>query len=60
MLILLFTQERIHNTEKNLDMTANHNTMAEEKAKELKRLNGSMFAVCQTRIIGEASGSSLT
>ena len=37
--------ERIHNTEKNLDLTANHNRMAEEKAKELKRLNGSMFAI---------------
>lgn len=37
--------ERIHNTEKNLDLTANHNRMAEEKAKELKKLNGSMFAI---------------
>ena len=37
--------EKIHNTEKNLDLTANHNTMAEDKAKELKRLNGSMFAI---------------
>lgn len=37
--------ERIHNTEKNLDLTANHNRMAEDKAKELKRLNGSMFAI---------------
>ena len=37
--------ERIHNTEKNLDLTANHNRMAEDKAKELKRLNGSMFAL---------------
>ena len=37
--------ERIHNTEKNLDLTANHNRMAEDKAKELKKLNGSMFAI---------------
>ncbi|EDN91679.1 hypothetical protein SS1G_07538 [Sclerotinia sclerotiorum 1980 UF-70] len=31
--------ERIHNTEKNLDLAANHNRLAEEKAKELKTLN---------------------
>ncbi|CZT48036.1 probable protein transport protein SEC9 [Rhynchosporium secalis] len=37
--------ERIHNTEKNLDLAANHNRVAEEKAKELKTLNKSMFAV---------------
>ena len=37
--------ERIHNTEKNLDLAANHNRLAEEKAKELKTLNKSMFAV---------------
>ena len=37
--------ERIHNTEKNLDLTANHNRVAEEKARELKQLNKSMFAV---------------
>jgi hypothetical protein len=37
--------ERIHNTEKNLDLAANHNRIAEEKAKELKTLNGSMFAM---------------
>ena len=37
--------ERIHNTEKNLDLTANHNRLAEEKAKELKHLNRSMFAM---------------
>ncbi|KAH8676818.1 hypothetical protein BGZ60DRAFT_343725, partial [Tricladium varicosporioides] len=37
--------ERIHNTEKNLDIAANHNRIAEEKAKELKTLNRSMFAV---------------
>ena len=37
--------ERIHNTEKNLDLTANHNRVAEEKARELKTLNKSMFAV---------------
>lgn len=37
--------ERLHNTEKNLDLTSNHNRKAEEKAKELKTLNRSMFAV---------------
>ncbi len=37
--------ERIHNTEKNLDLAANHNRIAEEKAKELKTLNRSMFAM---------------
>lgn len=37
--------ERIHNTEKNLDLTANHNRIAEDKARELKTLNKSMFAV---------------
>lgn len=37
--------ERIHNTEKNLDLTDNHNRMAAEKARELKTLNKSMFAV---------------
>lgn len=37
--------ERIHNTEKNLDLTANHNRVAEERARELKTLNKSMFAV---------------
>ena len=37
--------ERIHNTEKNLDLTANHNRNAEDKARELKKLNRSMFAV---------------
>jgi protein transport protein SEC9 len=37
--------ERIHNTEKNLDLATNHNRIAEEKAKELKTLNRSMFAV---------------
>lgn len=37
--------ERIHNTEKNLDLASNHNRIAEEKARELKTLNKSMFAV---------------
>ncbi len=37
--------ERIHNTEKHLDLTANHNRVAEERARELKTLNKSMFAV---------------
>jgi hypothetical protein len=37
--------ERLHNTEKNLDLSANHNRIAEERARELKTLNRSMFAV---------------
>ncbi|RKF57062.1 Protein transport protein sec9 [Erysiphe neolycopersici] len=37
--------ERLYNTEKNLDLVANSNRKAEEKAKELKTLNRSMFAV---------------
>ena len=37
--------ERIHNTEKNLDLAANHSRVAEEKAKELRTLNKSMFAM---------------
>ncbi|PSS23021.1 hypothetical protein M430DRAFT_16958 [Amorphotheca resinae ATCC 22711] len=37
--------DRIHNTEKNLDLASNHNRIAEEKSKELKTLNRSMFAV---------------
>ena len=37
--------EHIHNTEKNLDLSHNQNRIAEEKARELKTLNKSMFAV---------------
>ncbi|KAK0661053.1 Protein transport protein SEC9 [Lasiodiplodia hormozganensis] len=37
--------ERIHNTEKNLDLAENQNRLAEEKARELKTLNKSMFAM---------------
>ncbi len=37
--------ERIHNTERNLDLAANQNRLAEEKARELKTVNRSMFAV---------------
>jgi hypothetical protein len=37
--------ERIHNTEKNLDLASNQNRIAEEKARELRKLNRSMFAV---------------
>lgn len=37
--------ERIHNTERNLDMASNQNRLAEEKARELKTLNRSMFAM---------------
>jgi hypothetical protein len=37
--------ERIHNTERNLDLASSQNRIAEEKARELKTLNRSMFAV---------------
>lgn len=37
--------ERIHNTEKNLDLASNQNRIAEERARELKTLNRSMFAM---------------
>ncbi|KAF2634684.1 hypothetical protein P280DRAFT_438517 [Massarina eburnea CBS 473.64] len=37
--------ERIHNTERNLDLASSQNRLAEEKARELKTLNRSMFAV---------------
>lgn len=37
--------DRIHNTERNLDTASSHNRLAEEKARELKTLNRSMFAV---------------
>ena len=37
--------EQLYNTEKNLDVAATHNRQAEEKARELKTLNGSMFAI---------------
>ncbi|THX40761.1 plasma membrane snare protein-like protein [Aureobasidium pullulans] len=37
--------ERIHNTERNLDMAQHQNRLAEEKARELKTLNRSMFAM---------------
>jgi hypothetical protein len=37
--------ERLYNTEKNLDVAAAHNRVAEERARELKTLNRSMFAV---------------
>lgn len=35
--------EMIHNAEKNLDLSANQNRIAEEKRKEIVRLNRSMF-----------------
>lgn len=37
--------ERLHNTEKNLDLAANQNKVAQDRAAELKTLNRSMFAV---------------
>lgn len=37
--------ERMHNTERNLDIGNNHVNIAEDKSKELKKLNRSMFAV---------------
>ncbi|KAF6837636.1 plasma membrane SNARE protein [Colletotrichum plurivorum] len=37
--------ERLHNTERNLDLASNHNKVAQDRTKELKTLNRSMFAV---------------
>ncbi|OCT49330.1 Protein transport protein sec9 [Cladophialophora carrionii] len=37
--------ERMHNTDRNLDLGNNHINIAEDKTKELKTLNRSMFAV---------------
>ncbi|KAF5020704.1 hypothetical protein F66182_7266 [Fusarium sp. NRRL 66182] len=37
--------ERLNNTEKHLDIAANQNKIAQDRAAELKTLNGSMFAV---------------
>lgn len=37
--------DRIHNTERNLDIASHQNRLAEEKASELKTLNRSMFAM---------------
>ncbi|GAO14754.1 hypothetical protein UVI_02028350 [Ustilaginoidea virens] len=37
--------ERLHNTEKNLDLAANQNKIAQDRAAELKTLNRSMFAI---------------
>ncbi|KAK4990504.1 Protein transport protein S9 plasma membrane t-SNARE [Elasticomyces elasticus] len=37
--------ERIHNTERNLDTADQHQLLAEDKARELRTLNRSMFAV---------------
>lgn len=37
--------ERMHNTDRNLDIGNNHINIADDKAKELKTLNRSMFAV---------------
>ena len=37
--------DRLHNTEKNLDLASNYNKVAEDRTSELKTLNRSMFAV---------------
>jgi hypothetical protein len=37
--------ERLYNTQKNLDLAMNHNLVAAEKARELKTINSSMFAI---------------
>lgn len=37
--------DRLHNTEKNLDIAINHNKVARERTAKLKTLNRSMFAV---------------
>ena len=36
--------ESLHNTEKNLDLAANQNRIAEDKARELRKVNKTMFA----------------
>jgi len=38
-------RERLHNTQKNLDLAANQHRIATDKTKELETLNRSMFAV---------------
>lgn len=43
--------ERIHNTERNLDLASNQNRLAAEKAREIKTLNRSMFAVVSILLI---------
>jgi hypothetical protein len=42
---LSLTHSSIHNTERNLDLASNQNRLAAEKAREIKTLNRSMFAV---------------
>jgi len=37
--------ERLHNTDRHLDLTSNQNTLAAQHASEIKTLNRSMFAV---------------
>lgn len=37
--------ELLYNTEKNLDIASSHSRVADEKARELKTVNGSMFAI---------------
>ncbi|KAI9892310.1 MAG: Protein transport protein S9 plasma membrane t-SNARE [Vezdaea aestivalis] len=47
--------ERLHNTEANLDLSANQNRVAEERARELKTLNKSMFALHVSNPLTSAS-----
>jgi hypothetical protein len=45
--------ERIHNTERNLDLASNQNRLAAEKAREIKTLNRSMFAVVSIVVVSK-------
>jgi hypothetical protein len=48
--------ERLHNTDRNLDLAGNHQRIAEEKAKELKIANRGRHSICsasQTAVLNE-------
>jgi protein transport protein SEC9 len=48
--------ERLHNTDRNLDLAGNHQRIAEEKAKELKIANRGRYSICsasQTAVLDE-------
>ncbi|KAI5853103.1 hypothetical protein DFP73DRAFT_470614 [Morchella snyderi] len=47
--------ERLHNTEKNLDLASSHSRVADQKARELKVANGSMFAIHMKNPLRSAS-----
>lgn len=47
--------ERLYNTEKNLDLASSHSRVADQKARELKVANGSMFAIHMKNPLRSAS-----